>query len=91
MAVSSKLEDGNIRATVRIICSEEKPTRTTLNELCQHHPPPAVPDLSTFSALSVTEQDVVAAILSFPAGSVAGPSDLRLQHPSVDCCSQANV
>lgn len=88
MTVSSKLEDGNIRATVRIICSEEKPARindATLNELRYRHQPPAadratVPDPSRFDALSVTEQDVIAAIRSFPAGSAAGPDGLRPQH-----------
>jgi len=45
MAVRSKLEDGNIRAAVRIICSDEKPTLTddaTLDALRQRHPPASV-------------------------------------------------
>ena len=40
----------------------------------------SVPDPSTFDAVSVTEQDVTAAIRSFPAGSAAGPDGLRPQH-----------
>ena len=61
-AVRSKLEDGNIRAAVRIVCSDEKPALNndaTLDALRQRHPPASanrteVPDLSTFSAVCVT-------------------------------------
>ncbi len=88
MAVRSKLEDGNVRAAVRIICSDEKPALNndaTLNALRQRHPPAAVnritvPDPSTFDAVHVIEQDVTTAIRSFPAGSAAGPDGLRPQH-----------
>jgi len=88
MAVRSKLEDGNIRAAVRIICSDEKPALTndaTLDALRQRHPPTSVdrsvvPDPSTFNAVSVTESDVIKAIRTFPAGSTAGPDGIRPQH-----------
>jgi len=87
-AVRSKLEDGNIRAAVRIICSEEKPAANndaTLKALRERHPPAAVdfaavPDPSAFSAMSVTEREVSRAIRSFPAGSAAGPDGIRPQH-----------
>jgi hypothetical protein len=42
-AVASKLEDGNIRAAVRILCSEEKPVDANLDSLAQleaKHPSP---------------------------------------------------
>ena len=88
MAVRSKLEDGNIRAAVRIICSDEKPASNndaTLQALRERHPPAAadritLPDPATFDAVQVTEQDVASAIRSFPAGSAAGPDGLRPQH-----------
>jgi len=88
MAVRLKLEDGNIRAAVRIIYSDEKPALTndvTLDALRQRHPPASVnrsvvPDPFTFNAVSVTESDVIKAIRSFPAGSVAGPDSICPQH-----------
>ena len=87
-AVRSKLEDGNIRAAVRIICSDEKPavnSDATLKALHSHHPPAAVdraamPDPATYNAVRVTKLDVCAAIRSFPAGSAAGPNGIRPQH-----------
>ena len=69
-AVRSKLEDGNIRAAVRIICSDEKPAENndaTLLALRQRHPSVAAdrtasPDPATFAAVRVTKADVCAEI-----------------------------
>ena len=88
MAVRSKLEDGNIRGGVHIICSDEKPAVSnvaTLKALRERHPPAladfaAVPDPSAFSAMSVTKREVSSAIRSFPAGSAGGPDGIRPQH-----------
>ena len=84
-AVRSKLEDGNIRAAVRIICSDEKPAGindATLHALHQRHPPAAanrtaVPDPAAYDAVLVTKQDVCATVRSFPAGSAASPDGIR--------------
>ena len=88
-AVSAKIEDGNIRAAVRIVCSEDKPAPDngeTYAKLLEKHPVsssggthpyvdprPAV----TFQA---SEADVLKAIRSFPAGSCGGPDRIRPKH-----------
>jgi hypothetical protein len=87
-AVRSQLEDGNIKAAVRIICSDEMPApnnRATLDALRRCHPSAPVdqcnlPNPSTYSALQITEDDIFKAIRSFPVGSSAGSDGLRPQH-----------
>jgi hypothetical protein len=87
-AVRSKLEDGNIKAAVRILCSDDKPApndQATLDALRRRHPAaPAdrrnLPNPSAYPAMQTTERDVIKAIRSFPAGSSAGPDGLRPQH-----------
>ena len=87
-AVRAKIEDGNIRAAARIICSEEKPADendATLYALQQRHPQAPAdrrcpPDPSLFAAVQITEDDITRAIRSFPTGSSAGPDGLRPQH-----------
>jgi hypothetical protein len=87
-AVRSKLEDGNIKAAVRILCLDDKPApidQATLDALRRRHPAaPAdccnLPNPSSYPALQTTERDVIKAIRSFPAGSSAGPDGLRPQH-----------
>jgi hypothetical protein len=86
-AVASKLEDGNIRAAVRILCSSDKPApedHETMEELRSKHPapPPDRPQIptTTHAPLQVTEEHVRGHIRSFPAGSSGGPDGLRPQH-----------
>jgi hypothetical protein len=87
-AVRSKLEDGNIKAAVRILCSDDIPApnnQTTMDALRRRHPAaPAdrcnLPNPSSCPALQTTELDVIKAIRSFPAGSSAGPDGLRPQY-----------
>ena len=87
-AVRGKLEDGNIKAAVRILCSDDKPApndQATLDALQRRHPNAPddrcnLPNPSTFSAMQMTENDIIKAIRSFPAGSTAGPDGLRPQH-----------
>ena len=87
-AVRAKIEDGNIRAAARIVCSDEKlaaEDEATLDALRQRHPPApgdraAPPDPTLYSAMQVTESDVTKAIRSFPVGSSGGPDGLRPQH-----------
>ena len=87
--VSSKLEEGDFRGAVRLACSEDscaEMSDSTLKALQQKHPaphpdssippPPQDPILPT----SVTEEEVLQAIRSFPNGSAAGPDGLRPQH-----------
>ena len=84
----SKIEDDNIRATIRIITSEDRPaddSAETLHALQERHPPAApnrqqFPDPKNFTTSQFTEEDVVAAIRSFPAGSSGGPDGIRPQH-----------
>ena len=87
-AVTAKIEDGNIRAALRIISSEDKPAADSASNyailLAKHpaalvHSSPAV-DPKTTSALQVSEADVLKAIKSFPAGSSGGPDGIRPQH-----------
>jgi len=75
-AVASKLEDGNIRTAIRILCSNDAPAPPTLenlNKLREIHPTATdtgqpVPDPLQYSPLSVAESDLLKAIQSFPVG-----------------------
>ena len=87
-AVSAKIEDGNLKAAIRIMCSEDKPAPNSDNvyaQLLDKHPAPPsdrgqVPDPQPTAAVQVTEADVLRAARSFPAGSTGGPDGVRLQH-----------
>jgi len=82
--VAAKLEDGSERAAVHLLMSEDSPAEPysdSLAKLQENHP--QVDDLPPFSpvhSLSMDESQVCLAVLSFPAGSVGGPDDLRPQH-----------
>jgi len=62
-AVTAKVEDGNIRAAIRILCSEEKPatdTDATYVKLLERHPAPPsnripVADPADVDAIQVSE------------------------------------
>ena len=66
-AVTAKIEDGNIRAAIRLLCSEDKPapdTDATFSKLLDKYPAASVssnlsPDPGTTSALQVSEKDVL--------------------------------
>ena len=87
-AVSSKIEDGNIKAVIRILTSDDKPvpnSAETLSNLQDKHPRPAAynhlpPDDNLHKLLQITEADILQAIRSFPAGSSGGPDELHPQH-----------
>jgi hypothetical protein len=87
-AVMAKIEDGNIKAALRMLCSEEKPAvdaEAAFLKLQERHPPaPAnrqsFPDPSSTTAIQVTEDEVLRAIRTFPAGSAGGPDGIRPQH-----------
>ena len=90
-AVRSKLEAGNFKAAIRILCSEEAPApadHITLQALRNKHPGPTtnrrVPvdptGNSRFSPLQVNPGDVKRAMRTFPLGSSGGPDGLTPQH-----------
>jgi len=87
-AVAAKLEDGNVRAAVRLIMSDDtlaEPSVECLAKLQEKHPRATVtaadlPSSSQVQCLSVDESEVRRAVLSFPAGSAGGPDGLRPQH-----------
>ena len=86
--MAGELEDGNLKAAIRILVSDETyaaPSADGLAKLLLKHPPATVdadtlPVPQSDSGLSVAESDVRKAIMSFPAGSCAGPDNLRPRH-----------
>lgn len=90
-AARRKLEAGNFRAAIRIICSDDAPatpSAETLQALRDKHPPapadrrPAPADInnSRFTPLQVSQEDVLKILSTFPAGSSGGPDGLTAQH-----------
>ena len=87
-AVTAKIEDGNLRAAIRIMCSEDKPapnSDSVYAQLLDKHPTPAaerdpLPDLQPTAAVQMSETEVLRAVHSFPAGSAGGPDGVRPQH-----------
>jgi len=87
-AIMAKVEDGNIKAAIRILMSEERPAAdndATFAKLQERHPaapanrsPP--PDPNNMTAIQMTEAEVQKVIRSFPAGSSGGPDGIRPQH-----------
>jgi hypothetical protein len=86
-AVASKIEAGNLRAAVRILCSDEKPAEysdATFTALQDKHPSrpvdsrPAAAPLP--DSLQMDAREVIRAIRSFPSGSAGGQDGLRPQH-----------
>jgi len=84
-AISAKLEDGNVRAAIRILMSEDSPTvpsAESLQALRQKHPPASsslsnLPSAQSVQCMSVDEDEVRLAVLSFPPGSAGGSDGLR--------------
>jgi hypothetical protein len=87
LMASVKLEDGDVKATVRLLRSDDRlvdPQESTFAELCRLHPVAPfdrrhMPYTDT-SPLQVSPSAVGAAIQSFPNGSSAEPHGLRPQH-----------
>ena len=90
-AITSKIEAGNMRAAIRLLCSDDKPAPTTaktMEELKKKHPdaPPhrlisSDPTGNTrFYAFQVEAKDVLKTLITFPAGSSRGPDGLTPQH-----------
>ena len=87
-AVAAKLEDGNLKAAIRLLVSDDTPATPSaegLQKLREKHPPAtlnadSLPLPNHDSHLSVVESDVRKAAMSFPAGSSGGPDGFRPQH-----------
>ena len=90
-AVASKLEDGNYKAAIRLICCDDEPAPDTPEMLAglkaKHPPAPSDrkpiydPKLSDqFAPLQISEWSIVDAISSLPADSAAGPDGVTPQH-----------
>lgn len=86
-AVAAKLEDGNITAAARLICSDEAPAminEETFELLRQKHPVPPldrpVIHRPNTTPLQTTEAEIQQMMRSFPMGSSGGPDGLRPQH-----------
>jgi Reverse transcriptase (RNA-dependent DNA polymerase) len=87
-AIMAKVEDGNIKAAIRILSSEEKPaadTDATFAKLQERHPAAPAnrsqpPNPSNMTAIQMNEAEVLKIIRSFPAGSSGGPDGVRPQH-----------
>jgi len=78
--VTAKVEDGNIKAAIRILCSEEKPAtdvKATYEKLLERHPQPPLDRRLAKSpedipGIQVSEADVLSATRSFPACTAGG-------------------
>ena len=87
-SVSMKLEEGNFKGAVRLLCSDDTQTQTspdTLKRLREKHAciPPDRRPLTVSTAVSApvfTEAQVRKAVFTFPAGSSAGHDGLSPQH-----------
>ena len=90
-AITSKVEAGNFRAAVRLLCSEETVTPSNDDRfvaLKAKHP--AAPsdrrqavDLKgnvRFLPLQVSPEEILKSLKTFPAGSAGGPDGLTAQH-----------
>ena len=90
MAVTSKLEDGNYKAAVRLLCSDDTVapnSLTTLAALQQKHPcapsdrrNPCCPSQPQFAPLQMDVDGIRMALQTFPAGSSGGPDGVTPQH-----------
>lgn len=99
--VSTKIEEGNFKAALRLVCSDDTPapdTQETLEALKKKHPSvpsdrriPPSPDSLNIQPLQVTPEMVKAAIHSFPAGSAGGPDGFTAQHLRDLICSHADL
>jgi len=84
-AIRSKLEDGNLRAAIRLLSSDDTPALPSADNLArlqEKHPQASslgasITDQSQSTPLSVEESDVRKAVLSFPADSSGGADGLR--------------
>ena len=87
-AVSSRIEDSNVKAAFRLVSSDDKPpdcSDAALTAMLARHPSAPsdralISDPGSHSPLRFSEVEVLKAIKSFPAGSSGGPDGFRPQH-----------
>src|SRR6218665_2319292 len=87
-AVNAKMEEGNIRAVSRILCSQDRPTEATFDSLASRGYPTIgwiiqmedLPKGTQTVSFQVLAREVEKAIRSFSTGSASGPDGLRPQH-----------
>ncbi len=84
--ISAKLEEGNIRAALRLLSSDDTiavQSDETLASLIAKHPPASQPVTGLVNiqidSLAVDQNAVHKAVMSFPPGSAGGPDGLRPQ------------
>ena len=89
-ATSNKVEAGNFRAAVRLLCSEETVAPSTdeiYDALKTKHPAapsdrrPAV-EFKGNTRFTPSSEEVIKNLKTFPAGSSGGPDGLTAQHLS---------
>ena len=86
--VSVKIEDSDVSAAIRLLCTDDKPifdSAEVFEKLTERHPLAAgdmqrLEDPALITALQVSDKEVSKAILSFPAGSSGGLDGLRPKH-----------
>jgi hypothetical protein len=89
--VAAKLEDGNLKAAIRLLVSEDSfsaPSDATMASLQDKHPAASLDVLSlpipeTSRGAVTSEEAVKKAVSSFPAGSAGGPDGLSPLHLKV--------
>ena len=90
-AITSKLEESNFRAAIRLLCSKDKPAPNnaeTLEVLQAKHPPAAQDRKSAydfvgnapFQPLPVSPEDVIKCLGTFQAGTSGGPDGFTAQN-----------
>ena len=84
---SAKLEDGDIKGAVRLLCSDDRlavADQSTFDELHRLHPSAPIDrrpvPFTDMPPLQVSPSAVRTAVQAFPSGSSAGPDGLRPQH-----------
>ena len=86
---AAKLDEGDVRGAIRQLCSSDtfaEPSKETWQSLLAKHPPalaqrPTLPfPVDNLEPLTVSPDQVLRAIRSFPPGSSGGVDGLRPQH-----------
>ena len=91
--ITSKIDGGNIRATLHILLSDDKPAEDngeTYTKLLKRHPPAPANRILNDLCLQLTENDVLLTVRSFPTGFFGGPDGIRPQH-FIDLLGSADI
>jgi hypothetical protein len=100
-SITAKLEDGNVRAALRLLLCDDKPAEInddTYAKLLERHPratssrPIAPLRIDDTPCFQVSESEVLKAARSFPVGSSGGPDGIRPLHiTSLLNCKEAGA